>query len=848
MARFGFCGPSYQSESPDVDPESCVNFYPESVESGWGKSQVALYSTPGCELFATLSGPSVRKLLVISNPTSTLERVFGISGPNFYELFEDGTFTLRNPLNPFPGSGIASVAASAAQILIIDGGQGFCFNLNTNSFQALKTYTTGAGDLASPYSIASGGQNYQVNDVVTPSSSSGGSGGQFTVSAISGEFGGAITLPGTTINAEGSGYVVGDIVTAFQPGGQNGQLQVTETTPSPGGQIIGFQINNGGTGYLVNDTISPQGAGGTGGTLTVTSTAIGGGQVETVDVNNDGAGYLVGDNITITGGNGNCLVQVTRTSKTGGIDIVAIQQVGSGYTTADNVATSGGSGSGFTANIVATAIGTVITGLVITAAGSGYSTTANCSTTTSGSGTGAVISITASSGTAGQVLALIIVNGGTLYTGAQAVATTGGTGTGLTLNLVCTPISSNAVTGINLTTPGSGYSPAQNQPMTGGSGTGLQMNYSTSSVSSGSGMISNPSMCVQIDGFFIVLQADSQQMQCSQPYDASTWDPTNVDIVSVFPENVVEIFSMYRQLWVGGSRHTQVYYDSGNLFPFDPVQGAFIELGTGAPLASVVLNNTRMWLGEDFRGQRMAWQANGYTPQRISNHAVEYRWQNYETFSDAIGYAWQYHGHAFWRIYFPTAGETWEYDAATTSWHECQSLNAALGTQGPHLSQCHVFAWGQHLIGDWNSGNVYVTGDGMYTDNGQYITRVRISPYIFREHQWIHHQEIELDLEVGLAPQPPLLDGMGNPRPAQLLLQWSDDQAHTWSNGRVGNCGLAGQFLTRVHFHQLGRSRGRVYKITCSDPIDWRFADAYLEATPGFATMERLAAQIGKMG
>src|ERR1700685_3758095 len=107
------------------------------------------------------------------------------------------------------------------------------------------------------------------------------------------------------------------------------------------------------------------------------------------------------------------------------------------------------------------------------------------------------------------------------------------------------------------------------------------------------------------------------------------------------------------------------------------------------------------WLGQDSRGAAIAWRANGYTPVRISTHATEFAWQSYSKVSDAISYSYQDQGHTFWHLFFPSANKSWRYDAATGLWHEVAYLNG--GTSIAHLSQCYCFAFGKHLVGDWNS-------------------------------------------------------------------------------------------------------------------------------------------------
>src|SRR6266567_6096664 len=89
MARFGFVGGTYSSESVLADCQRCMNLYPESVESGMGKSAFVLYPTPGLSLFAALPGRSVRGVLAFNG------RVFAVAGTTLYELMANGQFVAR---------------------------------------------------------------------------------------------------------------------------------------------------------------------------------------------------------------------------------------------------------------------------------------------------------------------------------------------------------------------------------------------------------------------------------------------------------------------------------------------------------------------------------------------------------------------------------------------------------------------------------------------------------------------------------------------------------------------------------------------------------------------------------
>lgn len=344
------------------------------------------------------------------------------------------------------------------------------------------------------------------------------------------------------------------------------------------------------------------------------------------------------------------------------------------------------------------------------------------------------------------------------------------------------------------------------------------------------------------DGFGIALLANSQEFQISAIDDFTSWDPIDIAQISVFPDNVLAMIVTHREPWMFGPKASIPYYDSGNPnFPFDVIPGAFIEQGIASLSPPVKLDNTIFWVGADERGNGIAWRAVGYTPTRVSTHAEEFAWQGYSTISDVISYSYQDQGHSFWVLYFPTANKTWVYDVATGLWHNRTNFDGSA-----HLAQCHEDAFGIHLVGDRASGNIYQMSIANLTDNGNLIQRVRRSPVISSENEWLFHNKLELDLEVGLGPQPPLTDASGNPRAPQIYMRYSDDSGHTWSDIMARDCGQAGEFRTRVIWWRLGRSRNRVYEFSCSDPIPWRIIEGYVDASPGFGATERLAKQVAK--
>lgn len=289
----------------------------------------------------------------------------------------------------------------------------------------------------------------------------------------------------------------------------------------------------------------------------------------------------------------------------------------------------------------------------------------------------------------------------------------------------------------------------------------------------GANFVAIPTMTAWSDGYFIML-LDDGRFQLSKLNDPTTpWDATQVSGVSVLSDIAISVLADHREVWFFSARGTAVYYNSGGaLFPYDVVPGGFIEAGIAARYSAVKLDNSIFWLGADERGQGMVWRAQGYTPQRVSDHAIEYAMSQYSTITDAIAYAFQDQGHSFYHLYFPTAKASWRFDVATNKWHQAGYWRTDTGKYEAHHSQCHTFNFGKHLVGDWNSGNVYDMSIAYSNDDGNPKRWVRRGPILCNELKRLFIKQITVDVETGLGPQPPLTEQQvtGDPPSAAPLI------------------------------------------------------------------------------
>lgn len=332
------------------------------------------------------------------------------------------------------------------------------------------------------------------------------------------------------------------------------------------------------------------------------------------------------------------------------------------------------------------------------------------------------------------------------------------------------------------------------------------------------------------DGIFVFLIPASNQ------YYISNQLSTDINPIGFSSNNslekIVGIAWDHRTLWLFNQNSAEAYYDAGvgvggtTGTPFQIIQGGFVEAGCASAFSVCQLANSLFWVGRDQNGWGQVFTANGYSPQRISTTPLEVAINSYGDISGTTSYAYQMEGHNFYCLNFPNAGTTWAFDASTGMWHERCYLNN--GTYERHLGECHAFAYGKHFLGDYQSGKLYSMSSSVYSDNGNPIPRRRRSPHLSKDLNRLFHSMFQLDIEPGVG-----LDGISQGTDPKVMLRFSDDGGHTWSNEKWATLGKIGHTRARAIWRRLGHTRDRVYEVTVTDPVKTIFIDAQVEITEG---------------
>jgi len=401
-----------------------------------------------------------------------------------------------------------------------------------------------------------------------------------------------------------------------------------------------------------------------------------------------------------------------------------------------------------------------------------------------------------------------------------------------------------------------------------------------------------------LDGYFVFNEPNSQKFWVTSLLDGTAVDPLDFASAEGYPDDVIALIVDHREIFLFGTTSVEVWYNAGTPdFPLARIQGAFLEVGCEAAYSVAKLDNSVFWLGSDARGRGIVYRANGYTPARISTNAVEYAIQSYGNISDAIGYTYQQDGHPFYVLVFPSAQATWVYDVSTQLWHERAGFENGQFTR--HRSNCQTSFNDEIVVGDYEDGRVYAFDLDIYADDDQIQKWLRSWRALATGQNNLKrtaHHSLQLDAEtgIGLNAYPAYsaedlatesgniivaefvqgylttqagdqlvteANDANNPlvtqvQPAadyngyaldtesysaapgydpQVMLRWSDDAGHTWSNEHWRSMGKLGAYGTRTIWRRLGMTekiRDRVYEVSGTDPVKIAIMGAELFVTP----------------
>jgi hypothetical protein len=499
-------------------------------------------------------------------------------------------------------------------------------------------------------------------------------------------------------------------------------------------------------------------------------------------------------------------------------------------------------GTGITAGTIITALGgSAAISFSITAAGTGYAV-GDTITVNGGVYASQATYTVATIGGSGAVTGLTLVSNGsyTIQPGTPSTTITSGNGTGLTLTLTFGTGAGGAGT----------YVVSASQTVS--STTIYGLNFSVMPATDGAFQGAN--VVDVVDNYFVYNRPNTQQFGSTAPL--SPISPSlSFSSKDGAPDNLVSLIVDHREVYLLGEVSSEVWVNSG-LFPFafQRIPGTSTQHGIAAKFSVARLGNSFAYLSKNIRGDGQVMMMNGYTPTRISTHAVENSIEGADI-SDARAWTYLIEGHEVYVISFPGLDLTWAYDIATGMWHKWLWVDK-LNVYHRHRGNCHTHFNNMNLVGDWENGQIYMLDPNTYTDDGGEIRRLRRAPHLVSDFQRQYFSELQILFQPGvglsgnttgvnsptnavaglavaglaIAGQNNLLTLGSNP---QAMLRWSNDGGSTWSNEHWVSIGLQGAYKNRAIWRRLGQARDRIFEVVVTDPIKAVIVAANLKAEAG---------------
>src|SRR3990167_723956 len=403
-----------------------------------------------------------------------------------------------------------------------------------------------------------------------------------------------------------------------------------------------------------------------------------------------------------------------------------------------------------------------------------------------------------------------------------------------------------------------------------------------------------PAGVVYGKNYFIALSRYSGVAGSGQQFfwssdDGATWPAGNVQTAEAKANNMVAIQFINQMLCLIGNRITQWFSVGSNPnAPFVPIDSGVIQSGTEAASSIAKLGQSLLWLEQSEEGQHSVIMTNGFTPNKISNNYVANKITELAAASrvdDAIGMTYSLKNQDFYRLTFPTADYTLEYNKTLNEWQCPLWWDWRNGQYRRHRANCITSAFGRIYAGDHTDGNIFILDPTCYHDRGFPIRWNRRSPHVAEANKHLSVDRLELWMQTGVGLVTPLwlndytLDAAtfaadlatqlvaGNitvqqslvmqliydvkpystavalpdaaimtplgfyewGRDPRITMQYSPNGGKGWSNELNRALGRAGEDRT-VYWNRLGAPRDFVVDLFGDDPCQVAISGAWLDA------------------
>jgi len=321
------------------------------------------------------------------------------------------------------------------------------------------------------------------------------------------------------------------------------------------------------------------------------------------------------------------------------------------------------------------------------------------------------------------------------------------------------------------------------------------------------------------DGYFIVERPGTAEFYISASDDGTAWDALDFASAEKSADNLVRVFDNTTEIVLLGTDSIEWWNNTGAAdFPYERLSGGVAEIGLEAKwsVARFADSSICMLARNRDQGDVKVIKIEGYQYVTISNPEMDAIFNTYTT-SDATGFSYNFQGHPFYQLNFPTNMKSWLYDGLTNLWSQV-SYGA---NNARHRGEIGVNYLGTSYVADYETGNVYEQKANLYADNGVPFAAEVVGRHIFDEKP-VQISRLWVDVESGVGTE----QGQGvNP---MLTLAISKDGGHSYGNEKTASIGAIGEYAKRCMFRRLGRGYDWTFKLRITDPVKRVFIGAWV--------------------
>lgn len=271
---------------------------------------------------------------------------------------------------------------------------------------------------------------------------------------------------------------------------------------------------------------------------------------------------------------------------------------------------------------------------------------------------------------------------------------------------------------------------------------------------------------------------------------------------------------IYEEILSLGDNTSEIYYNDG-VTPFARRQATSLTTGIAAPESLISFGDMAVWLGKTKNGQYSIMQRTRDQIQPLSTSGIHTKF-NKKGFIVRDAFAMQYedNGQQIYHLTFPSENLTLCVAMESGIFFEKSSRSLTPNDDYTpnligHRANCAVKAWDMTLIGDRESGNIFILDRDYYSDNGTPIERVLQTSSTTSEQAALTFDELILDCNLG--------ENINEENPI-LMYEFSKNGGHNWGTKYFKRLPQSGHYGEECKLTGLGTSINWATRLTvCGD-------------------------------